>query len=82
MFNIDCARMKKFYQFLSSVDQKVYFRLQIPEICFFEGGEGKWLFRTKGNMVIGSQMTAEMKKTVANLYIDNHRQRNNTTNLS
>lgn len=35
MFKVDMSRMRKFYQFISSVDQKIYFKMQIPEICFF-----------------------------------------------
>jgi hypothetical protein len=57
MFNIDGPKMKKFYQFISSLDQKIYFRLQIPEICFFEGGEGKVFFKTKGTGIVQVQMT-------------------------
>jgi len=35
MFKIDSFKMKKFFQFLASVDHKIYFRLQMPDICFF-----------------------------------------------
>ena len=52
MFKIELAMMKKFYQFLSSVDQKIFFKLQMPELCFFEGGEGKTIFKTKGQAFI------------------------------
>jgi hypothetical protein len=77
MFKIDVSKMKKFYQFLSNVDHKIAFRLQMPELCFFEGGEGKMLFKTKANAVIMVQISAELRKQIANFFIDSKKMGNN-----
>ena len=58
MFKIEVSKVKKFYSFLASVDHKIYFRLHIADICFFEGGEGKLLVKTKGNSVIAVQISS------------------------
>ena len=70
MFKIELAKMKKFYQFLSSVDHKIFFKLQMPELCFFENGEGRTIFKTKGQAFIQITVTPEMKKQIANVFID------------
>ncbi len=51
------AKTKKFYQFISTLDQKIYFKLQIPDLCFFEGGEGKLLFKSKATGIAQVQIT-------------------------
>lgn len=57
MFKIESSKMKKFYQFLSAIDHKIFFKLQMPELCFFENGEGKILFKTKGQAFIMQTLT-------------------------
>jgi hypothetical protein len=35
MFKIEASKMRKFYQLLSAVDHKIFFKMQMPELCFF-----------------------------------------------
>lgn len=67
---------------MSSVDHKIYFRLQVADICFFEGGEGKLLFKTKGNAVISVQISSEMKKQIPNIFVDSKKLINQNQALS
>lgn len=73
MFKIEVSKMKKFYQLLSAVDHKIFFKLQMPELCFFENGEGKVLFKTKGQAFIMVTLTPEMKKQIPNIFIDSRK---------
>lgn len=70
MFKIDLNKMKKFYQFLSNIDQKIYFKIQIPELCFFEGGEGKIIYKSKSNGIYQINIGPEMRKQIPNFFIE------------
>lgn len=76
MFKIETSKMKKFYQLLSAVDHKIFFKLQMPELCFFEAGEGKILFKTKGQAFVMLTLTPEMKKQIPNIFIDSRKTAN------
>lgn len=65
--------MRKFYQLISSVDQKIYFRLQIPDLCFFEGGEGKVLYKAKVNGIAQVSITPEFRKQIPNFFMDSRK---------
>ena len=62
--------MRKFYQLIASLDSKIYFRLQIPDLCFFECGEGKLLFKSKATGIAQVQITPEFRKQIPNFFID------------
>ena len=41
--------MKVFLSMISLMNEKIYLKLEIPEICFFEKGEGTSYFKSKNN---------------------------------
>lgn len=73
VFNLDPHKMRKFFQLISALDQKIYFRLAIPELCFFEGGEGKVLYKSKANGIAQVSITPEFRKQIPNFFLDSRK---------
>ena len=82
MFKLNLKKYKKFYELLSRVSPKVYFRLQVPEMCFFEDGEGKWLFRTEGIAIEMKELQPQMRKNIPDFFAEAKKVVHNPKNLN
>ena len=58
---------------ISSVSQKQYLKLDVPEICFFSRGEPRKLFKSNNAGVHQIDITASVKKNLINVYLENKR---------
>lgn len=65
--------MQEFLELISAVDSKVFFKLDIAEICFFEKGEAQKMFKSNNNGVHRVELTPYLKKNLIDVYINSQK---------
>ncbi len=70
---IESYKMQEFLQLICAVNVKIYMKLDIPEVCFFYKGEPKKLFRSNNSGVHQVQLTPNVRKNLANIFLENKR---------
>jgi hypothetical protein len=70
---IEPSKMQEFLGLISAVNSKIYYKLDIPQVCFFQKGTPRKLYRSNNTGVHQVELTATIIKNLADIFLEDRK---------
>ena len=82
ILKVDSVKMQEFFGLLMAINSKIFFKLDIAEICFFSRGEIKRIFKSNNCGIHQLEIAPSVKKNLINLFMDTKKSSVSSKDLS